>query len=377
MKKVLRIFLILVFVVIFFATFYYLFNKGKKQPVIYTTEQAYISSVIKKTVATGSVVPRNEIEIKPQLSGIVSELYVEAGQHINVGDLIAKIKVIPNMSNLNNAENRLNRAKIAYDNALKDYDRNKPLYDQGVVAQQDFQRFVTALENAKEELSAAKDNLQIVRDGVSSKSGKSSNTLVRSTISGTVLDVPIEVGNSVIEANNFNAGTTIAFVADMNKMVFEGNVDESEVGKLKLGMDLILTLGAIEGEKIPATLEYISPKGMEDQGAIQFEIKAAITNKENIFIRAGYSANADIVLSRKDSILVIAESLLQFDEKKKPFVEVETGPQQFEKRQVEVGISDGLQVEIVSGITKADKLKSKPTEETAKKPKAGKGGRGF
>jgi len=371
MKKFFKIFLIVVFAGLFVATFYYLFNKGKSQPVVFTTEKAFMSSIVKKTVATGSVVPRNEIEIKPQLSGIISELYVEAGQQIKYGDLIAKIKVIPNMSNLNNAENRLNRAKIALDNAQKDFNRNKPLYEQKVISQQDYQRFSIALDNAKEELSAASDNLQIVRDGVSSKSGKTSNTLVRSTIAGTILDVPVEVGNSVIEANNFNAGTTIAFVADMNKMVFEGKVDESEVGKLKLGMDLILTLGAIEDQKIPATLEYISPKGVDEQGAIQFEIKAAIVNKNDVFIRAGYSANADIVLEKKDSILVISESLLQFDEQKKPFVEVEIGKQEYEKRKVKLGISDGLFVEVLDGVTTADNIKSKP-QETGK-PEAGKG----
>ena len=254
------------------------------------------------------------------------------------------------------------------DNAKKDFNRNKPLFDEGVISQQEFQRFTLALDNAKEEVSAASDNLRIVRDGVSSKSGKASNTLVRSTIAGTILDVPVEVGNSVIEANNFNAGTTIAFVADMDKMVFEGKVDESEVGKLKLGMDLILTLGAIEDQKIPATLEYISPKGVDEQGAIQFEIKAAITNTENVFIRAGYSANADIVLESKDSILVISESLLQFDKAKNPFVEVETGNQQFEKQDVTLGISDGLFVEVLDGVTAEDKIKSKPKE--AGKPAA-------
>jgi HlyD family secretion protein len=376
MKNFLKIFLIVVFVGLFLATFYYLFNKGKSQPVVFTTEQPFVSSIVKKTVATGSVVPRNEIEIKPQLSGIISELYVEAGQQIKHGDLIAKIKVIPNMTNLNNAENRVNRAQISLNNAQKDFDRNKPLYEQKVISQQDYQRFTTALENAKEEVSASKDNLQIVRDGVSSKSGKTSNTLVRSTIAGTILDVPIEVGNSVIEANNFNAGTTIAFVADMDKMVFEGKVDESEVGKLKLGMDLILTLGAIEDQKIPATLEYISPKGVDEQGAIQFEIKAAILNTEDVFIRAGYSANADIVLDRKDSILVLTESVIQFDENKKPFVEVETGNQQYEKRKVKLGISDGLFVEILDGVVKSDKIKSKPKEAEGKGRQKGPRGKG-
>lgn len=353
----------------FVATFYYLFNKSKSEPVVYSTEQAFTTNIVKKTVATGSVVPRNEIEIKPQLSGIISELYVEAGQEIKTGDLLAKIKVIPNMTNLNNAENRVNRAKISLSNAQQDYDRNKPLLEEGVISPQDFQRINIALANAEEELAAANDNLKIVREGVSAKSGKASNTLVRSTISGTVLDVPVEVGNSVIEANNFNAGTTIAFVADMDQMIFEGNVDESEVGKLKLGMDLILTLGAVEGEKIDAVLEYISPKGVEDQGAIQFEIKAAIKNKEGVFIRAGYSANADIVLDKRDSVMVISEALLQFDDKKKPFVEIETGNQVFEVTPVKIGLSDGLNVEILEGVSMSDKIKSKPID-----PAAGKGG---
>jgi len=371
MKKILKVLLVLIFVVGFIATFYYLYAKSQKDPVVFSTEKAFTTSIVKKTVATGSVVPRNEIEIKPQLSGIISELYVEAGQQVKRGDVIAKIKVIPNMTSLNNAENRVNRAKISLNNAKKDYDRSKPLFDQGVLSQQDFQRIEIALDNANEELSAAVDNLRIVRDGVSSKSTKTSNTLVKSTISGTVLDVPVEVGNSVIEANTFNAGTTIAFVADMNQMIFEGNVDESEVGKLKLGMDLILTLGAVENQKIDAVLEYISPKGVEDQGAIQFEIKAAIKNKEGVFIRAGYSANADIVLDKRDSVMAISEALLQFDEKKKPFVEVEKSNQVFEKKPVKIGLSDGLNVEILSGITAKDKIKSKPIEN---KPAEGKGG---
>ncbi len=367
MKRILKIIVLIVFVGGFVSTFYYLFAKSKKEPVVYSTEQAFTTTIVKKTVATGSVVPRNEIEIKPQLSGIVSELYVEAGQQIKKGDLLVKIKVIPNMASLNNADNRVNRAKIALNNAQQDYDRNKPLLDKRVVSQQDFQKLVAALDNAQEELSASKDNLQIVRDGVSSRSGKATNTLVRSTISGTILDVPIEVGNSVIEANNFNAGTTIAFVADMEKMVFEGKVDESEVGKLSIGMDLILTLGAVENVKIDAVLEYISPKGVEEQGAIQFEIKAAIKNKDGVFIRAGYSANADIVLDKRDSILAISESLLQFDEKKNPYVEIEIENQVFEKRFVEIGLSDGLNVEILEGVTATDQIKSKPVDKSAKK----------
>ncbi|MBI1305937.1 MAG: efflux RND transporter periplasmic adaptor subunit [Bacteroidetes bacterium] len=369
MKRILKIFLGILMVVLFFSTFYYLFNKSRKKPVIYQTETAFHSDIIKKTVATGSVIPENEIEIKPQLSGIIDELYVEPGQKIKKGDPIARIRVIPNMSSLNNAENRVNIAKINLKNAEKDFDRNQPLHKQGVISDQEFQTISRNLESAKEELSSAEDNLVIIRDGVSTRSKGSSNTTVRSTITGTVLDVPVEVGFSVIEANNFNAGTTIASVADMNKMIFEGKVDESEVGKLKLGMPILLTLGAIENQTLHATLEYISPKGIEDQGAIQFEIKATVDDMDDVYIRAGYSANADIVLDRRDSVMCISEALIQF-ENEKPYVEVETTPQVFEKRFVKLGLSDGINVEILDGIDLKSKLKGKPKEEEgAEKPK--------
>jgi len=370
MKRFFKILIGIVLVGLFISTFYYLYQKSKKKPVIYTTEQAFTGNLIKKTVATGSVVPKNEIEIKPQLSGIISELYVEPGQRIKKGDLIAKIRVIPNMTNLNNAENRVNRANISLRNAQKDFDRNKPLHQQGVISDQEIQQIEQVLDNAREELSSAQDNLVIIRDGVSTRSSGTSNTMVRTTISGTVLDVPVEVGNSVIESNNFNAGTTLAFVADMNEMVFEGNVDESEVGKLKLGMPLLLTLGAIENQTVNAKLEYIAPKGIEDQGAIQFEIKAAIEKNPELFIRAGYSANADIVLDSRDSVLCVSESLILFD-KNLPYVEIETAPQLFERRDVKLGLSDGINVEVLEGLTKAEKIKSKPQEE--EKPGSGKG----
>jgi HlyD family secretion protein len=367
MKRFFKIFLGIVLIGLFISTFYYLYQKSQKKPVIYTTEQAFRGNLIKKTVATGSVVPKNEIEIKPQLSGIISELFVEPGQKIKKGDLIAKIRVIPNMTSLNNAENRVNRANISLRNSQKDFDRNKPLHQQGVISDLEIQLVEQALDNSREELSSAKDNLVIIRDGVSTRSAGSSNTMVRSTISGTVLDVPIEVGNSVIESNNFNAGTTLAFVADMNEMIFEGSVDESEVGKLSLNMPLLLTLGAIENQTVNATLEYIAPKGVEDQGAIQFEIKAAIEKNPEIFIRAGYSANADIVLDRRDSVLCISESLVQF-EKDDVFIEIETAPQIFEKRLVKLGLSDGINVEILDGVTTVEKIKSKPeVKKEAKK----------
>ncbi|MFT4522301.1 MAG: HlyD family secretion protein [Bacteroidia bacterium] len=362
MKRTLKFMGVIVFVALFVYTMYYLYQKSIEKPIRYSTETAFTTNIIKKTVATGSVVPKNEIEIKPQLSGIIEQLFVEPGQQVIKGDLIAKIRVIPNMTSLNNAESRVNRARIELSRAKNDYNRNKPLFDQGVVSPQEMQSYTISLENAQEEYSSANDNLKITRDGVSSRTGSTSN-LIKSTVSGTVLDVPVEVGNSVIEANNFNAGTTIAFVADMKEMIFEGRVDESEVGKLKPGMELILTLGALENEQIKAILSYISPKGVEDQGAIQFEIKAVIKNETKAYIRANYSANADVVLQRKDNVLAISEGLLIF-EGKETFVEVEISEQAFERRSVKLGLSDGINVEVLSGVSKEDRIKSKEIIET-------------
>lgn len=323
----------------------------------YTTQMASEMDIVKKSVATGSVVPRKEILIKPQVSGIIKEIYVEAGDTVSEGDLIAKVKVIPDMVSMNNAENRLNRAKISLENSNQDYNRNKSLLDQGVISQADFQPFELARKQAQEELSAAEDNLQIIKDGVAKRSGSSSNTLIRATISGMVLDVPVEEGNSVIEANTFNEGTTIASLADMQDLIFEGNVDESEVERLQPGMELIVRIGAIEGREFPASLEYISPKGVELNGAIQFEIRAAVNLEEGEFIRAGYSANADVVLDKRTNVLAISEALVQFDEERKPYVEVKTGENTYERKDVELGLSDGINVEVLSGVTKEDEIK--------------------
>jgi len=373
MKRFIKVLFIILLVGGLIFTLYYLFNKSKSKPTIYTTEKAHYTDIINKTLATGSVIPRNEIEVKPQLSGIIDEMYVEAGQKVKKGDLIAKIKVIPNMASLQNAESRVERAKINVKNAQQDYQRNKPLVDDGVISSQEFQQIQFTLDNSKEELKSAEENLKIVRDGVSSKRGVS-NTLIRSTISGMILDVPVEVGYSVIEANNFNAGTTIAFVADMNEMIFEGNVDESEVGKLKIGMELVLTLGAVQNKELKAKLEHIAPKGKEDQGAIQFEIRAAIENTEDIFIRAGYSANADIVLERQENTLAVAESLVKYEDGK-AYVEIEGEPQQFTKTFVDLGLSDGINVQVLNGVDTTQRIKSKELRE--KEPVAKKGGRGM
>ena len=312
---------------------------------------------MKKTVATGSITPRKEIEIKPQVSGIIEKIFIEAGKMIKKGDMIAKVKIIPNMVALNEAESRLNRANIGLDDTKKVYDREKVLFEKRVIAAGEFQQYETALKNSKEAVTAATDNLQLVREGVTGKSAQSGNTIIRSTIDGMILTVPVEVGNSVIEANTFNAGTTVATIADMGEMIFKGKVDESEVGKLHEGMPLILSIGAIDNLKFDANLEHISPKGVTENGAIQFEIKAAVKLKKNSFIRAGYSANADIVLERRDKVMAIPESMVQF-EGQKTYVEIETAPQKFTKRYIKTGISDGLNIEVLSGLKIKEKIKS-------------------
>lgn len=356
MKKIIQIIAGVLILGLFIWTLVYLYQKNQEKPVVFETVQPEVRDIVKKTVATGSVVPRKEILIKPQISGILEELYVKPGQVVKLGDLIAKVKIIPDMVSLNAAENRVSQAKISLENARADYERNKQLLDKQVIAQAEFQPYETARKQAIEELSAAEDNLAIIREGVSKKSGNASNTLIRSTAAGMVLDVPVEVGFSVIEANNFNEGTTIASVADMEEMIFQGKIDESEVEKLDLGMELILTIGAIDDEKFTAILEYISPKGVEENGAIQFEIEAAVKLDTNQFIRAGYSANADVVLDKKDDVLAIPEAVVLYD-KAQPYIEIETQPQVFERRDIQTGLSDGIYIEVTEGLTAGDKIK--------------------
>jgi HlyD family secretion protein len=295
--------------------------------------------------------------LERKVSGIIQEIYVEAGDKVKKGDLIAKVQVIPDMLSLNNAENRLNRAQINFNDANQNFDRNGKLYKSGIIAKAEYQQFKLNFESAKEELEAAKGNLQIIREGATKKAGRTANTLIRSTVEGTVLDVPIEEGNSVIESNNFNEGTTIASVADLSDMIFEGKVDESEVGKIREGMELIINIGAIENQKFAAILEYISPKGVLDNGAIQFEIRAKMKLKEDSYIRAGYSANADIVLDKRENVLGLNEALLLFDKDKMPYIEVQIGEQEFEKRDLKVGLSDGIFIEVLEGLSKEDKIK--------------------
>lgn len=348
MKSFFGIVIALILVASFFGVGYILIKKSMKPTEVYTSAQPFFTNIISKTVATGSITPRREIDLKSQVSGVVEKLYVEAGEVVKYNDIIAKIKIIPNVVMLNNAEMRLKTALINFKNAQIEMKRQEKLYKEQVISDQDYNQYLLEYELRNQEVQAAENNLELVKEGASKNTGTVSN-IVRSTAEGMLIDVPVKEGSFVIESNTFNEGTTIGTVANMKDMIFEGKVDESEVGKIKEGMNLDLKIGALQDEQINAGLEYISPKGIEENGAIQFEIKAAVNLKDDLFLRAGYSANADIVLEERDSVMAVKESDLLFEDGK-IYVEVETGEQEFSKQEIETGLSDGINVEILSGI---------------------------
>ena len=358
MKKSVTIFILLFILISFGGAMYYLYSKNQEDPVVYQTQKPSKKTIINKTVATGSILPLEEVIIKPNISGIIEEIYVEGGDLIEANDLIAKIKVVPNIAALNQANNAIESALIALNDEKRRYDRQKGLFEKGVISKEEMERAEVTYRQAEQAYLAAKKNYDIVKTGSTKGLGNSANTLIRSTVSGMVLEMPVEVGNQVILSNNFNEGTTIAALADVNRMIFEGKVDESEVGKIKEGYPLEITVGAIENATFDAVLDYIAPKGKLENGAIQFEIKGTLHKADTTFIRAGLSANASIILARADSVLSIKEALVQFDEKtKKPFVEIKTGEKEFERRDVTLGISDGLDVEVKEGLSEEDEIK--------------------
>jgi HlyD family secretion protein len=357
MKKILLILLGLIVLAMIVASFGYLYMKSRSKPVVYQTETAEMADIIKKTVATGSIVPRRSVEVKPKVTGVLSELYVEPGKVVKLGDPLGKIAIVPDAMQINQAESAVRTAQIAFDNAKRELTRNEALFKQGVVADAELQRFRTEFALRQQELSVAGSSLQLVREGATRGQGKSSTLIVTATAPGMVIDVPVKEGFSVIQANNFNPGTTVAVIADMDDMIFDGRVDEAEVAKVKEGMKLAIKVGAIENDKLDGTLEYISPQGKLIDGAIQFQIKAAVKKKAEIVIRANYSANADIVLDERKQVLAVREALVQYDNGK-PFIEVETAPQVFLKREVQLGLSDGIKVEILGGnLTKVERIK--------------------
>ncbi len=367
MKKIFKIVMLVLLAGAVLWTFWFLWQKSRPIVKKYEIVVVTIGNIEKRTVATGKVEPRNEILIKPQMSGIISEVYKEAGDKVKAGDVIAKIKVIPDMMSLNSAESRVTRAQIAFDQANKNYERDNQLFKNKVISKEEFEKTELQFHNEKEELKSAKDNLSLTKDGIISNSTAYSNTLVRSTITGTILDVPIKVGNSVIQSNNFNDGTTIATVANMSDMLFVGKLDETEVGKITVGMPLDITIGAMQDQKMTATLEYVSPKGIEENGAIMFEMKAAVKVPSHVFVRAGYSANAGIVLTKQEKVITIPESCIEFGgDTAFVYILKTKKPQSFEKKQVKIGLSDGIKIEVKSGLKIKDKLRG--AEVLEKKP---------
>lgn len=339
-----------------FATLYFV-KTNSKTLIEYDVQVASIQNIEKKTVVTGKVIPEDEVEIKPQISGIIEELYVEEGDLVSNGDLLAKVKVVPNEQALNSAKGRLSNTLILLKNAEVEFKRNETLFKKEIISQREYDNAKLNYDQAQQNVENARTDLQIIKLG--SAGGSSiANTNIRATVPGTVLEIPIKEGDQVIESNTFNAGTTIATVADLNKMIFEGKVDEAEVAKLIIGMPLKVTLGAIEDESFDAQLKFIAPKGNEEDGTVQFKIEGDIYLNDSVFIRAGYSANASLVLEKKDSIMAISEALLQFDKvTNDPYVEIKNDAGEFERKDIEVGISDGINVEVISGIEMEDEIK--------------------
>lgn len=360
MKKYLKITLLVVVAAIFIGTFIFLYQKSKPKTTVYETVTPEIADLEKTTVATGKVEPRDEVLIKPQISGIISEVYKEAGQTIKQGEVIAKVKVIPELGQLNSAESRVRVAEISTAQAETDHERIKKLYNDKLISREDYEKSEVEIKKAREELQTAKDALEIIKEGITKNSASFSSTLIRSTIDGLILDVPIKVGNSVIMSNTFNDGTTIATVANMNDLIFKGKIDETEVGRIHEGMPVKLTIGALQNLTFDAELEYISPKGVEENGANQFEIKAAVHAPDSVQIRSGYSANAEIVLQRAQKVLAVPEGIIEFSGDS-TFVWVMTDSipeQKFERRQIKTSMSDGIKLEIKEGLTGKEKVRA-------------------
>ena len=359
MKKYSKLIIAAIIALIFIGTFVFLWQKSQPKEVVYNEFTPKLDSIQKTTIITGKIEPRNEVNIKPQISGIISELLKEPGDYVNAGDVIAKVKVIPDMAQLSSAEMRVRLAEINLKQAETDFQREENLFKQNLVSADEFDKIKISLSQAKHEKVAAQDALEVVRDGVSKSNAKASSTLIRSTISGVILDIPVKVGNSVILSNTFNDGTTIATVANMNDLIFRGNIDETEVGQLVSGMNMKITIGALQDLKFDAALEYVSPKAVESNGTNQFEIKAAVKLSEGGKIRAGYSANAEIVLAKADKGLSIPESAIEFsgDSTFVYIVKGEGKNKTYDRTYVETGLSDGVNIEIKKGLTNKDKVR--------------------
>ena len=356
MKKYGKVLVFMAFILALVAIFVFLYMQTKPEEILYEKVSPVVKDIDKMTVVTGKIVPRDEINVKPQISGIITEVFKEPGESVKEGEVIAKVKVIPEMSSLSSAQSRVRLSEINLNQAQINLDREQELFDKLLISREEYEKVLQARDQAKAEYDAAVDALEVIRDGASSSNASSSSTLIRSTISGLVLDVPVKVGNSVILSNTFNDGTTIAVVADMNDLIFDGKIDETEVGRLKEGMPVTITVGALKDLSFEAVLEYISPKANENNGTNEFQIKAAVTVPSDVKMRSGYSANATIVLERAEGVLTIPESTLEFAGDT-VYVNVLGDDDEYHRRDISTGISNGIDIEVKSGITKDDVLK--------------------
>ena len=335
------------------GTFVYLYKNSRPEKVRYKELPSAVMDIHRTTVVTGKITPRNEVNVKPQINGIISELYKEAGQMVREGEVIAKLRVIPDMNSLSAAQSRVRLSEINLKQATTNLEREKALFDKNLVSDEEYDQVRQAYNQAKEERAAAQESLEVIRDGVSSSNKTGSSTLIRSTITGLILDIPVKVGNSVIQANTMNDGTTVAVVANMSDLIFDGNVDETEVGSLVEGMPISIKIGALPDYNCEASLEYISPKAVEVNGANQFEIKAAVKVSDDRMIRSGYSANAEIVLETANQVLSIPESALVFI-KDSTYVYKKNASGSYDRVKVKTGMSDGVNIEVKDGLAQGD-----------------------
>jgi HlyD family secretion protein len=365
MKNYKKIALILLIIGIVFATTFFI-TSNNKALIPFETTKMIKATIENKIVATGKVVPEDEVEIKPQIAGIIDKILVKEGDKVKAGDLLVKIKVVPNEQTLNSAEGRVKSSKIILSNSEIEFKRNKTLFLKEIISEQEYNNIELQYNQSLQNLKNAQSDLQIIKLG-SSDGSSVTNTNVRATITGTILEIPVKKGDQVIQANTFNQGTTIATIADLNIMIFEGKVDEGEVSKLKQEMDMIISLAAIEEKNYPAKLKFIAPKGIEESGAVQLKIEADVYLDDEYFVRAGYSANASIITAQRKEVDALDEAVIQYDlETKKPYLEIEIGDQEFERREIVLGLSDGINVEIISGLKKDEKVKIWSITQTKK-----------
>jgi len=390
-KKAIYIVLGLLFAVALFSGIGYLVKSNSKQSEAFLTRKPKYQDMEDKVMATGKIIPKEEIEIKPNIAGIIDKILVDEGDKVEAGQLIATVRIIPNIADVNNAQQevvnsqlQISNAKMNVDNMQKQYAMQEKLYKQGVISKQEYlnsqqQLFSQqqALKNANQQLTTAQKRLQIVKTGATPELQGLATTQIRSKAAGTVLEVPVKVGSQVIEANSFNAGTTICSIADLNSLIFQGEIDEAQAGKLKQGMDMKIVIGALQNKTFPGKLTMIAPKGKDNLGTIKFPVEGDVNNPNNEYIRAGFSANGEIVLKSEKNALLLDESLIQYEKKNgkdTPFVEVKQPDGKFKKVYVKLGASDGINVQILSGITKDSEVKvwnpsDKDKEELKEKKK--------